>query len=65
MRPLRARAASSNTASNRVLERCGFAVTAYRESPADARFPACEEALLRIEKTARSSTRSPQPIDTV
>lgn len=45
-RPLHARAAKSNVASLRVLERCGFVVTGYRLSPADEHFPACEEALL-------------------
>lgn len=46
IRPLHARAASSNVASIRVLERCGFAVTGYRMSPPDDLFPECEEALL-------------------
>ena len=45
-RPLHARAARTNVASIRVLERCGFAVTGYRLSPADDHFPECEEALL-------------------
>ncbi len=46
IRPLHARAAKSNVASIRVLERCGFAVTGYRMSPPDDLFPECEEALL-------------------
>jgi len=45
-RPLHARVARSNAASIRVLEKNGFAVTAYRVSPADGRFPECEEAIL-------------------
>ena len=49
IRPLHARAARTNVASIRVLERCGFAVTGYRHAPADDRFPACEEALLVLE----------------
>jgi RimJ/RimL family protein N-acetyltransferase len=49
-RPLHARAASSNLASLRVLERCGFALIGYRRSSeGDARFPVCEEALLRLD----------------
>ncbi len=45
-RPLHARVARSNAASIRVLEKNGFVVTAYRVSPADGRFPECEEAIL-------------------
>lgn len=49
-RPIYARAARSNTASLRVLERCGFTITAYHHSPAgDPRFPPCEEALLLLK----------------
>ncbi|HRG95098.1 MAG TPA: GNAT family N-acetyltransferase [Polyangiaceae bacterium] len=49
-RPLHARAATSNTASLLVLERCGFRVIGYRRSSeGDARFPVCEEALLRLD----------------
>jgi RimJ/RimL family protein N-acetyltransferase len=43
-RPLHARAARSNAASIRVLQRCGFVLTGHRMSPGDERFPACEEA---------------------
>ena len=49
VRPLLARAATSNVASLRVLRRCGFVVIGYRQSLAEARFSACEEALLRLE----------------
>jgi RimJ/RimL family protein N-acetyltransferase len=49
VRPLHARAARSNAASIRVLERCGFEVTGYHMAPADDRFPACEEAVLRLD----------------
>ncbi len=45
-RPLHARAARSNGASIRVLERNGFAVTGYENSPGDDRYMACEEAVL-------------------
>lgn len=51
VRPLHARAASTNTASIRVLERCGFKLIGHQHTPAtpDGRFPACEEALLRLD----------------
>lgn len=48
-RPLHARAARSNGASIRVLERCGFRVTGYWLAPASERFPECEEAMLVLE----------------
>ena len=48
-RPLRARAAVTNVASLRVLERCGFVISGYWDSSADARFSACREALLRLD----------------
>ena len=44
-RPLHAWAASSNLASRRVLEKCGFRHTGYRDAPAMEYFPACEEAI--------------------
>jgi RimJ/RimL family protein N-acetyltransferase len=46
LRPLHARVASSNVASIRVLEKCGFRVTGHEWAPATDRFPACEEAIL-------------------
>lgn len=46
LRPLHARAARSNVASIRVLEKCGFTVTHYAMSTSTERFPACEEAFL-------------------
>lgn len=49
-RPLHARAAASNVASIRVLERNGFVITGSREAPADDRFPACTETLLRLDR---------------
>ena len=49
-RPLHARAASTNLASIRVLERNGFTITGSRDAPADDRFPACTETLLRLER---------------
>ena len=45
-RPLVATAATSNTASLRVLQKCGFAVEQVRLSPASERYPECEEAVL-------------------
>jgi RimJ/RimL family protein N-acetyltransferase len=45
-RPLVATAATSNGASVRVLQKCGFLVVEIRHSPATARYPECEEAVL-------------------
>jgi RimJ/RimL family protein N-acetyltransferase len=45
-RPLFATAATSNGASLRVLQRCGFVVEEVRHAPATDRYPACEEAVL-------------------
>jgi RimJ/RimL family protein N-acetyltransferase len=45
-RPLVAAAATSNGASLRVLQKCGFVVERVRLSPASDRFPECEEAIL-------------------
>lgn len=45
-RPLYARVATSNVASLRVLDHCGFVVTSYQLTPASERFPECEEAFL-------------------
>ena len=45
-RPLVATAATSNGASLRVLQKCGFVVEQVRFSPASERFPECEEAVL-------------------
>lgn len=45
-RPLVAAAATSNGASLRVLQKCGFVVEGIRNSPATDRYPACEEAVL-------------------
>ncbi len=47
-RPLYATTAKTNGASIRVLEKCGFVVTGYAWSEETERFPACEEALLRL-----------------
>lgn len=46
VRPLFARVATSNRASLRVLQKCGFVVERVQLSPADDRYPECEEALL-------------------
>jgi RimJ/RimL family protein N-acetyltransferase len=45
-RPLVATAATSNGASLRVLQKCGFVVERVRLSPASDRYPECEEAIL-------------------
>jgi RimJ/RimL family protein N-acetyltransferase len=45
-RPLYAHAATSNGASLRVLQKCGFVVERVQLSPATDRYPACEEAVL-------------------
>ena len=45
-RPLVAAAATSNRASLRVLQKCGFVVEQVRLSPASDRFLECEEAIL-------------------
>jgi len=47
-RPLHARVAATNGASLRVLQKCGFTVTGYKQSPADDRYPECEEAILKL-----------------
>ena len=45
-RPLIATVATSNGASLRVLQKCGFVVERVRHSPASDRYPECEEAVL-------------------
>lgn len=47
-RPLYARASSSNIASVRVLEKCGFKLQGYEWAEATERFPASEEAKFRL-----------------
>lgn len=49
-RPLHARAARDNAASIRVLEHGGFRITGHHHAPATDRFPACEEALLVLDR---------------
>ncbi|MBP3954203.1 GNAT family N-acetyltransferase [Gemmata sp. G18] len=44
-RPLVATAATSNEASLRVLQKCGFVVTQVRRDPATDRYPECEVAV--------------------
>jgi RimJ/RimL family protein N-acetyltransferase len=44
-RPLVATAATSNGASLRVLQKCGFIIEQVRVSPARERYPECEEAV--------------------
>ena len=45
-RPLVATAATSNGASLRVLQKCGFVIEEVRLSPASERYPECEETVL-------------------
>ncbi len=45
-RPLIAISATSNVASRRVLEKCGFVVERTQISPADDRYPECEVVVL-------------------
>jgi RimJ/RimL family protein N-acetyltransferase len=47
-RPLIATAATSNGASLRVLQKCGFVIEQVRDSPGDERHPPCEEAVLAL-----------------
>ena len=47
-RPLVASAATSNAASLRVLQKCGFVLEHVRNAPATDRYPACEEAVLKL-----------------
>ena len=59
-RPLYAHVATSNGASLRVLQKCGFVVERVQVSPASDRFPECEEALLVLterDKAAEESQR--------
>ncbi len=44
-RPLTATAATSNAASLRILQKCGFVVTQVRHDPATDRYPECEVAV--------------------
>ena len=46
IRPLHARVATTNGPSLRVLQKCGFKVVRTQLSPADERYPECEEAVL-------------------
>ena len=48
-RPLYARAAADNTGSIRVLEKCGFAVTARESGYAEARGAEIPEVVLRLD----------------
>jgi len=49
VRPLHARVATSNRASLRVLQKCGFVVQSVQVSPADDRFLESEEAFLVLK----------------
>jgi RimJ/RimL family protein N-acetyltransferase len=49
-RPLYAHVATSNAASLRVLQKCGFVVERVQVSPATDRYPECEEALLVLNE---------------
>jgi RimJ/RimL family protein N-acetyltransferase len=56
-RPLVATAATSNGASLRVLQKCGFVFERVRHSPASDRYPECEEAVLVLPKPTTLDTR--------
>jgi RimJ/RimL family protein N-acetyltransferase len=49
-RPLYAQVATSNVASLRVLQKCGFVVEQVHVAPASDRFPECEVAVLLLAK---------------
>lgn len=49
-RPLYAHVATSNGASRRVLQKCGFVVERVQVSPASDRYPECEEAVLVLNE---------------
>ncbi len=49
-RVLHARVATTNVASIRALVRQGFVVTGHEHAPATDRFPACEEAILVLNR---------------
>ena len=53
-RPLVATVATSNGASLRVLQKCGFVVERVRLSPATDRYPECEEAVLVLREAPRA-----------
>lgn len=55
-RPLHARAATSNPASIRVLQKCGFQLLRTEHAPATDRFPACEEAVFILTADHQSPT---------
>lgn len=48
VRPLHAHVAVTNAASLRVLQKCGFTVIGHQQSPADARYHQCLEAILKL-----------------
>ena len=56
-RPLVATVATSNGASLRVLQKCGFVVERVRLSPASDRYPECEEAVLVLTEGASGDGR--------
>ena len=48
IRPLQARVATTNVASIRVLQKCGFAIEGYEHSPGSERYIEGEEAILSL-----------------
>lgn len=56
-RPLVATAATSNGASLRVLQKCGFVIGQVRHAPATDRYPECEEAVLVLPKPVPLAAR--------
>src|SRR5262249_57819156 len=51
-RPIYARAAKDNTASVRVLEKCGFTITGYERGFANARGEEVEEVVMELRAEA-------------
>lgn len=50
IRPLHAHTATSNGASLRVLQKCGFVVERVQMSPGSDRYPECEVAVLVLSE---------------
>ena len=62
-RPLFAAVATSNRASLRVLEKCGFAVEGCRHSPATDRYPACDEVVMVLHEPSPHDGAGPTAAD--
>lgn len=58
-RPLYARVATTNLASLRVLQKCGFQLVTCQHALGDERYLECELAILKLDSCRRSSTHRP------